>query len=127
MNAPEDRFHGGFRHGFEEPEPERNAEQCGKHQPARAAQMDILPILNEHHDGHGNRNQHGQRRSHLNRQGQCEQRHGHQRFSEAESGTNERGKTKDRQDDKGGPTGERWNHAVLGSGAKMLLLASILA
>ncbi len=60
-------FDNGFGHGLQEQQSEWNAEECRKHQPAYAADMHVTPILNHHDNSHGNGNQNGQRRGHLDR------------------------------------------------------------
>ena len=126
MRDAENRFDNGFGNGLQEQQAQGNAEQSGKHQPARATDMDVAPILNDHDNGHGDGHQNGQWRGHLDRHHQCEKRHGHQRFAESERGSNEGGEKEDGQNLDGGRA-----HATAscgpGSWTKMRLLASILA
>ena len=98
MNVPRIALTDGFGNGFQEQQPEGNSEQSGKHQPARATQVDVAPILNHNDNRHGDGYQHGQWRGHLDRQGQRQKRYGHQRFAESERGANEGGKKEHGQD-----------------------------
>ena len=72
-----------------------NAEQRRKHQPARAAQMDLLPVLRNDDGGNSDGNKHRQRGSDVNRKAKGEQRNSDQRLAKSKDGANQRGDKND--------------------------------
>ena len=71
-------------------QPERDTEQGGEYQPARAAHVDLAPVLDDHQKRDGNRNQHCQRSGTLPREPQDQQWNRQQRFTESQGRSNQR-------------------------------------
>lgn len=74
----------------QEQQAQRNTEQAGQHEPARATQVDFLPVLHYNDAGDGDGDEHGQGRGHGQRNAEREQRNRDQRLTETESGPDHR-------------------------------------
>jgi len=75
----------------EEQKAERNTKKSGKHEPGRAAQVNLLPVLYDNYASDGNRHQHGEWGSHLQRNAEGEQWNRNQGFAKAECRPDQRG------------------------------------
>jgi hypothetical protein len=71
--------------------PQWNAEESGEYEPTRAAQVDVLPVLNDNDARDRNRHQHRQRRGDFQRNAEREQWNRDQSLAKAKCRSNQRG------------------------------------
>ena len=76
---------------------QRDTRKCGEHKPARAAQMNLIPVLYDDDARDGDRHEHGEWSGYMQRNADSEQWNGDQRLAKTECRANQCGNEDDGQ------------------------------